>query len=95
MAEFLLGCKGEKNLPKKSFSVFYISLGTFNRFYKVLVSSYLIGIMLKMNVQILRTSGGSFQDGVLTCSVAWSAYSCFVNKLRISLLFTIKILFSL
>lgn len=43
MAEFLLGCKGEKNLPKKSFSVFYISLGTFNRFYKVLVSSYLIG----------------------------------------------------
>lgn len=43
--------------------------------------------MLKVNVQILRTSGGSFQDGVQTCPEAWSAYSCFVKKLKISLFF--------
>lgn len=72
MVEFFRGCKrGEKSSLKKSsrYSILMLvhSVGSI-KFKSVVV--WLVSVMLEVNIQILRTSGGCFQDGVQTFSEA-------------------------
>lgn len=61
----------------------------FKKFYKVLVSSYLIDIYTRSENSGSRDFRWYFQNCVRAHSLARPAFSCFVNKRKISLLLSI------